>query len=237
MDTKYKSDLNHTYLIIEIPDIYEPDYQIHMLEANHIPGVLAVTGKGVNSSSRYCYDISGKISIKAMYEKSTIKEKDVRLFIEQFAAVIKELQNYLLNVNRILLEPEYIYYAQERFYFCYFPPANGKMSETFHAFTEYLVARADYKDKGAVCLVSQLHKETMEENYSMEQIVEKLLVTEDEEEVFFEDEEEIFYDPVPELPLFGETRGNFSILGKKRKKERKPKWGDWDGLYMGESQE
>ena len=43
--------------------------------------------------------------------------------------------------------------------------------------------KADYKEKECVRLVFLLHKETMEENYSLDKIIEECFVEESEEKV------------------------------------------------------
>ena len=65
--------------------------------------------------------------------------------------------------------------------------------EDIHELTEYFVKKADYKEKECVRLVFLLHKETMEENYSLDKIIEECFVEESEEkeEVHAEDEEEL----------------------------------------------
>ena len=50
--------------------------------------------RGMNGSSYYDYDVSGKVSMKAMYERSKISGEDLKLFLTQFKAVIKEVEAY-----------------------------------------------------------------------------------------------------------------------------------------------
>lgn len=44
MNTKYEKELNRICLHIHVPEIYEEDYQMPMLRANKIPGILEVNG-------------------------------------------------------------------------------------------------------------------------------------------------------------------------------------------------
>ena len=46
MNTKYEKELNRICLHIHVPEIYEEDYQMPMLRANKIPGILEVNGCG-----------------------------------------------------------------------------------------------------------------------------------------------------------------------------------------------
>lgn len=53
-------------ITIEEHVLYKEDYQMKMLKANSPEGFLHVGGRGVNGSSYYDYDVSGKVSMQAM---------------------------------------------------------------------------------------------------------------------------------------------------------------------------
>lgn len=150
-------------ITIEESVLYKEDYQIRMLEENQIEGILPVKGRGRNGCSFYDYDVSGKISMKAMYERSKISSQDMKKFLSQLKQVIYSVERHLLNKQCILLRPEYIFYEEERYYFCYFPLAKEDFWKEFHVLTEYFVKYADYEDQECIKMVFLLHKETMEE--------------------------------------------------------------------------
>lgn len=174
MKAEYRRNLNATYLIIEVDKVYQEDYQMHMMGANHITGLLKVSGRGMNDQSRYHYDISGKVSIKAMYEKAKMGYEDVKELTLQLLQAIKAVQLYLLDESHLLLEPEYIFYAKNQFFFCYIPAESKVLAEEFHRLTEYFINIIDYEDKQGIYLAYELHKLTMMENYSLEQVMEKI---------------------------------------------------------------
>ena len=70
-----------------------------MLKANSPEGFLKVAGRGMNGSSYYDYDVSGKISMQAMYTRAKLKAEDIRQFMYQFGNVLKETGKYLLDVE------------------------------------------------------------------------------------------------------------------------------------------
>ena len=158
-------------ITIEEHVLYKEDYQKKMLKANSPEGFLHVGGRGVNGSSYYDYDVSGKISMQAMYTRAKLKAEDIRQFMYQFGNVLKETGKYLLDIHCILLEPEYIFYEEGQFFFCYYPPATQDLWEKFHVLTEYMVKVADYEEEECVRLAFLLHKGTMEENYSLEKLI------------------------------------------------------------------
>ena len=234
-------------ITIEEHTLYQEDYQIRMLKASSLDGILKVGARGMNGSSYYDYDVSGKVSMKAMYERSKISGEDLKLFLTQFKAVIKEVEAYLLNIHCILLKPEYIFYEESRFFFCYYPLADQDLWEEFHTLTEYFVRQGDYEDQECVRLVFLLHKATMEENYSLEKIMAECLKhpEKDEKEETVEEIEEMEYDTkehdwITEQEMGSSIMKETENLGTPVKrflnKHKKPKWGDWDGLHIEEEE-
>lgn len=169
-------------MTIEEEGVYQEDYQMRMLQDNKIDGFLDVKGRGMDGRSCYAYDVSGKVSMKALYEKNEINSKDIRAFLIRLLSVIKEAEKYLLDVHRILLDPQYIYYEEGEYFFCYYPHGTGSLWEGFHTLTEYLVKRADYKEQDCVQMIFLLHKESMKENYSLEKLVSQCIRTGNENE-------------------------------------------------------
>jgi len=107
-------------ITIEESVLYKEDYQIRMLTRNQIEGLLPVKGRGMNGHSYFDYDVSGKVSMKAMYERSKINSEDIKKFLKQLKKVVGDVDNYLLNKHCILLKPEYIFYESGKYYFCYY---------------------------------------------------------------------------------------------------------------------
>ena len=85
-------------ITIEEHRLYKEDYQLRMLERNKIEGMLPVKGRGMNESTFYDYDVSGKISIRAMYERSKISSEDIKNAEDElhktFATLSQEEQKF-----------------------------------------------------------------------------------------------------------------------------------------------
>lgn len=181
METYYKKDLKHSYLILEGKEKDEEDYQIAMLKENNIPGILETDVRYLDNQSRYYYDISGKTSLAMLCDKSHLGVMDMKGLVYGLMDTIEVLQKYMLDGNCILLEPEYIFYEGEKVFFCYYPPYAKESKEEFHKLTEFFVREVNYKDEEGVRLAYTLHKATMEENYSIVHIMEEIFSTEEEE--------------------------------------------------------
>ena len=227
-------------ITIEESVLYKEDYQIRMLEENQIEGILPVKGRGRNGCSFYDYDVSGKISMKAMYERSKISSQDMKKFLSQLKQVIYRVERHLLNKQCILLRPEYIFYEEERYYFCYFPLAKEDFWKEFHVLTEYFVKYADYEDQECIKMVFLLHKETMEEYYSLEKLIEQCLSMEEEPQIpkisYDTSEHDWISSQERSSSILRETDNMWVPVKRFLTKHKKQKWGDWDGLYVEEEE-
>lgn len=241
----YKRNLDHTYLIIEEEERYEEDYQMRMIKENDIEGLLPVRGRGVDGRSQYSYDISGKVSARAMYEKAKLHKEDMLNLIHDLTQTVKAVRNYMLDINCILLDTDYIFYEDGKFYYCYYPMSQGSLCDEFHKLSEYFVSQVDYEEKEGVYMAYELHKATMDENYSLEKVIgrieEETAPKEEQPEEENEDiiiEEKKYSDWMEEremgVGIIREAKGMFSPVKNIIKRKRKAKWGEWDELLLDE---
>ena len=121
MKTGYEKELNRVFLHVDLSRLYEEDYQIHMMRKNNISGLLEVTGCGMNGKSRYSYAVTGMVSMKTIFETSVIKKKDMLTFVNRLIEVVKLLGSYMLNPDGLLLYPEFVFFGEDNWFFCYLP--------------------------------------------------------------------------------------------------------------------
>ncbi len=168
---EFETKLNRVCLHIYKEEHYEEDYQMPMLRQNRLEGILEVKGCEVGGETRYTYEISGLTSMKTMYENSCIKKKEIETVIARILEVTETLQCYMLNPNCLVLKPEYIFYKEGKWYFCYFPGMEEDLCKLFHELTEYFVKMLDYQDTEGIFLAYELHKATLQEHYDLELIM------------------------------------------------------------------
>ena len=240
MKEEYERDLNHVWMILELEQLYEEDYQMRMLQSNMIPGLLQVCGQGENEKSIYRYEISGKYSVKVLGEKEKIGYQWIESFMKQLVKVLYDVNNYFLDVNCLSLDQANIYRQNEQFYFCYCPAFRGNIWEEFHALTEYFVREADYDDKEGIYLAYELHKASMEGNYNIEQSLEMILEKKEmeiekmrperKEESYELEEDMILDDWAGERETRGhvlrDREGVWGYLSRRIRKKNKELWED-----------
>ena len=182
INKKIRQELNKTVLSINLSQPYREDYQIRMLQENHLQGLIEVSSFGTELQSTYEYEISGKISISQRYEKKKITSKEMKSFLGVVSELMERLEIHLLDPNCLFLEPDYIYWERGNYYFCYIPGWKSDSKKAFHKLMDSFVQWTDYQDVPSVKLAFLLHKETMEQNYSLKKILEKLKEMEEQKE-------------------------------------------------------
>lgn len=266
--TELKKELNQSRLRLRLSGLYIEDYQVRMIRENTIKGLTAMKARGEGEDTVYEYDITGLTSLRAFYKQKKITGKEMREFLKQMQAVIEETERHLLNPDRILLEPEYIFCEEGAYSFCYFPQGDEEIRVSFHRLMEEFVQWTDYQDIPSVKTAFLLHKETMKENYSLKRIMKKLEEFEGLEEsdgngnqqeknsseekkreepnrrqeLLWQqgdyDTEEHDWITRQELGsrILKETDNLWSPVKRLLHKHKRPKWGDWDGIYIDEEE-
>ena len=172
--TELKKDLNKVMLRIKYEKISEEDYQIHMLRNHELKGLLNLRVYGEGEETIYEYDISEMVSLNRYYKHRKMTGTEMKDFLRKIQEVMDEIEDYLLNPNRLLLDPEYIFLYGDEYRFCYFPKGEDDIRTSFHTLMDSFVKWTDYEDIASVKTAFLLHKETMEENYSLKGIEMKL---------------------------------------------------------------
>lgn len=174
------NELSCSELMISSEVPYQEYYQIRMIQENKLENFLYVTACGRDGGTQYIYDVSGMKSLQSELKRVRCNKLNIELFLKQLLEVIKEANNYMLDINCILLEPEYIFLKNGEYYFCYYPEGDTTLAKSFHQLTEYFVKEIDYGDYPSVMLACGLHKETMEESYHLQELIERHMESEAE---------------------------------------------------------
>ena len=158
-------------LLVECPWALREDFQIHMLRSNTLPHILAPEMEGVGSRTRLVYPISGMTSLHSRCERRRLSGKDLRVFLRHFLRAVEALKEHMLFPDGLWLEPARIFVGDRKFHFCYLPAAQESLAAQFHLLTEYFVREIDYQDRQAILLAQRLHRQTLEENFDLREIL------------------------------------------------------------------
>lgn len=98
------------------------DYEWRMLEANQPDGLLPVTVHYINNISELWYEITDLSPISVYGKEQKWQPQEIKQLLARIWSVGKNIEGYLLEIERICLEPDYIFcniYGE--LFFCYIP--------------------------------------------------------------------------------------------------------------------
>lgn len=175
METRYKRELNHNYLIIAMEE-EDSNYQLKMLLGNQIEGLLKVWMKQVDGKREFYYEISSRQQLSRLLEIKRLSAAELKELVLSLASVLKRVEEYLLPAKQLVLDPEYIYVNPEtfRFFYCCLPGYEDGGPKAVQELMRYLLDRVNYQDQEAVTLVYRLYQETMKENFRIEDLAKSL---------------------------------------------------------------
>lgn len=249
MNITFGNDVENQEVHIDTDTPYTEDYQMKMMKYNKIEQLLEVSGTGMEGGSRYTFRTDGWITAERKYETGNINGKEIIGISEAVLSAVESVKNYMLHPDHILLSPELIFEKDGKYRFCYLPVRSRPLSVSFHELTEFFLKKLDYHDTEGIFLAYSLHKESMQEQYELKNILDEYRKEEkkrkEEEKSSFrenvvfspdQDEEDCESDiyPVgasgkPAVPL-REEYARYGPLKKVVNRLKTGIWGEWEDL-------
>lgn len=174
MDTKYIRELNHNYLVMIPPkEAIKESYETEILRLNKIPGLADFDIRYYNEQQMFYYEISSKQSIANLYGSSEMNFAEISALIKGIYSMLLSIEEYLININHIIFDPDYIFFEIEKkeiTFICY-PEYDKNSKHSFSELSEYLLNKVNHKDEKAVLLSYKIYKNTRNENFIMDEII------------------------------------------------------------------
>ncbi|WP_313578726.1 DUF6382 domain-containing protein [Lacrimispora sp.] len=174
MKAVYRREMKHNYLIMEPEENGYDSYEIQMMAANRIGGLLKFHVKQVDNQKLYYYEITSKQPLSRILEYHSLDREELKKLIEDIGRALDRLEAYLLKEKQILLEPEYIYVEPEQFTvsLCLVPGRQVGFPEEMTGLLRYLLGKVNHQDKECVVMAYGLYQESLKENYGMKDLLE-----------------------------------------------------------------
>ena len=147
-------------------------YTLRMISGNKIPGLLEFQEKWLDGTPMYYYDITSKQPLSRLAERRKITGPELRTLISDFILVLKQMERFLLDEQRICLNPECIYMDPETCHgsFCLIPGYHSDFSKSFFELAQYVLDHVDHGDGDAVILAFSMFRESRKDNFGIEDI-------------------------------------------------------------------
>ena len=179
MKTEIRRESNHSWLVVWEPEGFA-GYAFRMIEENRIPGCLPTSCRNMDGSWQLCYEITGLSPLEELLKNRKLKAEELLAVLENLCHSLEGLEEYLLEAEHLLLEPEFIYSSQDlqHIFFCYVPAEGKPPGEAFQSLTEYFLPRLDHRDPKAVTLGYGIYRYAMETEFgtdSLRAVIRELL--------------------------------------------------------------
>ena len=122
MEVSYRRELDHNYLVLEEKE-YEENYQVQMLLKNRIPGFLECRMTRVDRDASFYYEITSRQNLRVVLERKRISLTELVKLLEGLENAAATCEEYLLDSERILLQPDFIYLDPDtwKIRVCFYP--------------------------------------------------------------------------------------------------------------------
>jgi len=200
MNINIRHDGNDSYLILEEKADSEGEtFSLRMITENQIPGLLHAGQHNLNDDRQLYYRISGMISMEELCGKKQLSYEQLKQLLLGLDTVLKQLEEYLLDADNLLLSPAHIYTStlDQDLFFCLYPCAKTDIRGQIRSLCEYLLEHIDHEDEQVVGAAYQLYRLTREDHFELSQIVERLVRSTGSPQHEGEKETDV---PVPESP-------------------------------------
>ncbi|MDD6571737.1 MAG: DUF6382 domain-containing protein [Thermoflexaceae bacterium] len=177
--TKIINDMNAKYLLITSDEIAVSGYENKMFEYNAIKGFLPFSISCINNNVTYQYKIMNYENLKGLFFNRTFEMEDMKKIFSSIISVGQRAMEYLLDMDAILLNPEYIFLNDEEFLFCYFPGVGQSFYKGIRQLMEYILERLNHNNQETVMLAYGLYQKILKNNFTMENLMEEFVKSEE----------------------------------------------------------
>lgn len=186
MNAEYKREDHKSYFVIRderLDGEKDPEgiYGLEMLCSNAVAGLLPISLHSFNGEKELYYDISTKQSLRILYEKREFNRKDLKNLFLGIQTAVDSLEEYLLDMECLIMDPDYIYIraADEGVCLLYYPFVEEDFEKTVYNFAEYILDHVCNEDEEAVVYAYGFYRYVKEEQGDLRQALKRVLENEE----------------------------------------------------------
>ena len=218
MQAEFKRENHKSYFVIRDSRLDSDEhshevYDLEMLCENQMQGILPVSLHSFNGETELYYDISTKQTLRVLFEKKMFTREDLKWIFSGINEAVCELENYLLDMEYLLIDPDYIYInmTEKKVYLLYYPYPEESFESEVEKFAEYILDKICNEDEQTVVYAYNFYRYVKEEKGDLisvfqdmensdansekeksEQASKQMQV--EKNELFQEDEETLYFD-------------------------------------------
>lgn len=186
MNVRYKKEANAAYMILEGSTECET-YAARMLQENRIRGVMPLTIHQVDGVKEYYFDISCGRSMSGVLEKRPVTMSEVTDFLHALAKITDQMDEYLMNIAHLILEPGMICLPMENrrgslgydhleadfsgAVFCCHPAVEKDFLGQVRDLIQYFLNKMDHMEEQSIEKAYELFRISQKEYFRIEELL------------------------------------------------------------------
>lgn len=169
----YRTRGDQYYLILGSMEQTALPYQVNMIRYNQIGCLLPMQFFIEDGLYQYYYDISGMRSLVQELSVKKLKWTQIQQLLNQLYQTISRMEDFLLELDGIILLPEYIYWNQEskNYWFCYYPDKKEGFDKSLGELLEFFLNHLDYSDDDSVKRTYDVYQKLRKGHIPLAQVV------------------------------------------------------------------
>ena len=169
MNIDYVREMGSNYMVLST-DPESESYEYRIVSENHIEGLLPMNKSVVNGSATYYYSTNGYASMEKLYAIRSIDYDVLRSVLSGIADTADRLEEYLLDMSRVLLSPETVYIKRDsgETALCLYPDAESDTNAGMRKLAAFFMRKIDHTDERSVKAVCGLMEFAEEEGFDVD---------------------------------------------------------------------
>ena len=180
-------------------------FEERMITENQIRGFLNCTIREVDDERQFVYNITSKQTLTQLYEEREMEESDISKLIQGIVNARKQLNEYLLSDDNLILNPQYLYADSETKNpsFIFYPYYCTSIQESLLKLGLFILEKTNHGSDKAVTLAYGFYKSVLKEDYAFDRLLEKKSV------IYREDQNELIEKCDSEVSLQEESKEKY----------------------------
>ncbi len=183
---RYERSLSQAVMILPASQDGEEKFFRKMILENRIRCFVPVRLSETGNGPEYRYRISGLVSLEEYLEHDFLREEFLKQLIFTLCRCSKELEEYLLAEDCLLVKSCAVFVAQgcePEFLFCLYPDGEQDVRQDIHDLLKYLMGKTDPTDEKCAALCYRLYGLLQKENFYLGEFMAALEEAGEEREV------------------------------------------------------
>lgn len=166
-------------------------YKIKMLEENELTGVFSTLSTEVDGQIYLKSNVTSYYILERMFSKFAPDGEFLRIIFIQILQYIRELENYLLVPEDLVICPEYMFYEpkEKQLKLIYIPGYGVDVKKQLKVFVEYIMKVFDHRDRKGTLLLYDIYNVLVREDTDVDDIDRLISVN-------FDEDKQIHYDNI-----------------------------------------